>query len=70
MTGAELTTRAAVLCLNGWAGREEYPVEIVGETPTRYRVRLLMDVRLPGNRPARYGDIVLAPKYAIREIVQ
>jgi hypothetical protein len=42
------------LVLDGWAGRERIPVEIVGETPKRYRVRLLA------------AALVLVPRYAVR----
>lgn len=56
------------LCLNSWVGRQEIPVEILDETPSRYRIRLLHDCKLPGrNRYGSMGDIVLVPKYAIRE---
>jgi hypothetical protein len=48
-----------------WAGRVYYPCEIIGETKTRYRVRLLQDALLPGRRRMKAGDIVLVPKHAI-----
>jgi len=61
----------ATLELDGWAGRTHWPVEVVGETPTRYRVRLLQDTRLPGRwREGHAGDVVLVPKYAIRGYVK
>ncbi len=57
----------AVLALDSWAGRTEHPVEIVGETPKRYRVRILEDwLILPSKRVAERGDVVLVPKYAVR----
>ena len=57
----------AVLALDSWAGRTEHPVEIVGETPKRYRVRILEDwLGLPSRRVASRGDVVLVPKYAVR----
>jgi hypothetical protein len=55
------------LRLDGWAGRERIPVEIVGETPKRYRVKLLEAARLPGNRPHDAGDVVLVPRYAVQQ---
>ena len=56
------------LCMNGWEGFTKEPVEIVGETPKRYRVKLLKDCRLPGrNRRGERGDIVLVPKYAVTD---
>jgi len=57
--------KTGVICVDGWAGRREYPVEIVGETPKRYRVKVLSDARLPrGIRHA--GDVVLVPKTSVR----
>jgi hypothetical protein len=58
--------QSAVLLLNGWSGRSEHPIELVGETPKRYRVRLLCDVRLPSRRQGRAGDVILVPKHAIK----
>jgi hypothetical protein len=55
------------LRLNSWAGRECIPVEIVGETPKRYRVKLLEAARLPGNRQHAAGDVVLVPRYAVQQ---
>ncbi len=55
------------LRLNSWAGRERVPVEIVGETPKRYRVKLLEAARLPGNRQHAAGDVVLVPRYAVQQ---
>ena len=57
---------AAYLVLDSWAGRERIPVEIVGETPKRYRVRLLADALLPSRRHCAAGDVVLVPRYAVR----
>lgn len=57
--------RPAALLLDGWAGRERHKVEVIGETPKRYRVRLLADTRLPSNRQHKAGDVVLVPKYAV-----
>lgn len=60
-------TMTARLCLDGWAGRQEVRCEIVGETPQRYRIRLLEPARLPGNRNYQIGDVVLVPKYAVKQ---
>lgn len=57
----------AVLCLNGWEGRTETPVEIVGETPKRYRISASKRVKLAGqNRWLEIGQTALVPKYAVR----
>lgn len=57
----------AFLVLDSWAGRSYHPVEILGETPKKYRVRILSPdgVRLPRYRYAALGDVVLVPKTAI-----
>lgn len=54
----------AVLILNTYAGRREYPILIIGETPKKFRVKILSqtNVILPGRRIANYGDIILVPK--------
>lgn len=59
------------LVIDGWAGRFEQPVWIVGETPTRYRVSPVEDeLRLPmrgrGVRKILRGGTVLVPKTAVR----
>lgn len=52
--------------LDGWAGRSRHPVEIVGETPKRYRCKLIEDGPLAGrNRWGKAGQIVLIPKTAV-----
>lgn len=56
---------AAVLHVDGWAGRVEYPVEIVEETPKWFRVKLLFGTRLGDGREGRIGDVVLVPKSAV-----
>ncbi len=56
----------AELCFNDWAGVRRVPVEIVGETPKKLRVRLLAATRLPGRRLGQVGAIVLVPKTAVR----
>lgn len=55
----------ATLCLNSWAGRIEHPVEVIKETPRRYKIRLLEDALLPSGRK-RAGSEVYVPKCAIR----
>jgi hypothetical protein len=59
-----------VLVLDTWAGRREYPVEILGYTKKRVRVRVLAQngVMLPGRRFVPFGAVVLVPTYAVREV--
>jgi hypothetical protein len=56
------------IALNSWAGLLFYRCEVLGETKTRYRVRLLEDTMLPGRRRRKTGDVVLIPKYALRDL--
>ena len=56
----------AILVLDGWAGRERIPCEVIGETPKRYRIKLQQDALLPSRRHCKAGDVVLVPKYALR----
>jgi|SRR6185295_14545667 len=62
--------RHALLLLDGWHGRSEAAVVIVGETPTRYRVTPgdgLERVRLGGRqRWLPKGETALVPKTAVR----
>jgi hypothetical protein len=53
-----------------WAGRRYYPCEVLSETPTKYRIRLLAKdgVLLPGKRYAAYGQVVTVPKRAVYDI--
>lgn len=61
-------TTLKALALQTWGGLRLYPVEVIGETATKYRVRMLaVEVRLPGHRWARRGDEILVPKYAVRD---
>lgn len=56
------------LCVDTWAGRREYPVEIVKETAKRYKVRLNGNEILPGNRVEPKGTEIYVPKYAIKQV--
>ena len=53
----------AFLHFDGWAGRTKHPVEILKETPKRYKVQLLDDAY-------RYsvGHILYPPKWAVTDI--
>lgn len=57
--------KPARLCLDGWAGRSSVAVEVTGETEKRYRVRFLEATRLPHQREALVGSVMLVPKYAV-----
>lgn len=63
---AQVVTYAYVI-VDGWAVRYAVPVEIIGETPTRYRCRLIERSKLPGRSNWRdAGHVFLAPKRAVR----
>ncbi len=65
---AEEAVRRGLLMLDGYAGRTEQEVEIVGETPKRTRIRAITPTRLAGRRrEMRPGEIALVPKYAVKE---
>lgn len=62
--------RLGVLVLDGYAGRTETTVVIVGETPKRFRIRPTgtVAVKLGGcERWLLAGQTALVPKTAIRE---
>jgi len=59
------STPPATLVLNTYAGRREHSVEIVGETPKKYRVRFTDNFPLPGRRWAEAGSVTLVPKSAV-----
>lgn len=52
--------RPAIVVTNGWAGLVSHPVEVIGETPERYRVRFLRPFR--GARP---GSELTVPKHCV-----
>jgi len=54
------------LCLHGWHGTSYRRVEVVGETPKRFRIRAIDETRLAGRR--RFlapGEEALVPKTAL-----
>lgn len=57
--------RAALVLVDGWAGRREIPCMVVGETAARYRVKFEKEVCLPG-RVLAPRQIALVPKFAVR----
>jgi hypothetical protein len=53
--------------LDTWAGRRYYAVEVIGETPKKVRIRVMMPggVLLPKRRYVQCGEIALVPKRAV-----
>jgi len=56
---------SAYAVVDGWAGWIRIPCEILGETATKYRVRLLKDAVIPPHRHIAAGDVILVPKHAV-----
>jgi hypothetical protein len=60
------TPRAAYICLDGYTGRTEQAVMVVGETPKKYRIRAVMRTKLGGAKWLYTGEMALVPKHAVR----
>lgn len=61
---------AATLELDGWAGRRHVPCAIIGETRTKYLVKLGADCCLPGRRQGIAGKDYRVPKDAVQVVTQ
>jgi hypothetical protein len=61
---ADAPGREAFIQFDGWAGRYQVRVLVIGETAKRWRGRLERDTKLPG-RGRRHGETVLVPKNAV-----
>jgi hypothetical protein len=62
-----MIARPAQLLLTGWHGVSRHPVEVIGETPKRYRIRAEKLTRLAGrHRYLEPGKTALVPKAAIK----
>lgn len=59
------TTRQGYLMIDGWAGRHDYSVLVVGETPKKYRIKAVMETKLR-RRWLSVGDEAMVPKSAVR----
>ena len=62
-----MSANPKAIVLDTWAGRRYYAVEVIGETPKKVRVRVLVPggVMLPGRRHIQCGEEVLVPKHAV-----
>ncbi|MBV8094431.1 MAG: hypothetical protein JO110_14640 [Acetobacteraceae bacterium] len=59
--------KAGWLQLDGWHGRTQQEVEIVGETSQRVRIRALTKTMLAGRRGyLAVGAVALVPCHAVR----
>ena len=57
----------AVVCTDSWAGRQEKPCRVIGETATKYRIEVDVPTGLPpGLTILLPGQTRLVPKRAVR----
>lgn len=57
----------AVVCVNNWAGRQEFPIRVVGETPKRFRIAVDQPTPLPPRSLVlQPGETRLVPRTAVR----
>lgn len=64
---ALMEVKIGYLGLSGWAGDRWRKVEVVGETPKKYRIRAIEKTKLAGrSRWLEAGQTALVPKYAVR----
>jgi hypothetical protein len=52
------------IATNSWSRIEHHPCEVIDETKTRYRVRMLQRSKLPSGWKSE-GQVILVPKYAV-----
>lgn len=58
--------RTGYIQLDGWGGRSESKVVVIGETPKRYRIRAIARTKLAGrDRYLNAGETTLVPKRAL-----
>jgi hypothetical protein len=61
-----VTPRQAYIQLDGWGGRTESRVLVIGETPKRYRIQAIARTKLAGrDRYLNAGETTLVPKHAV-----
>lgn len=56
------------VAIDSWAGRMYVAVEVIGETPARFRVRILDDEAQFPHRRLLKGDVVLVPKDSVVDL--
>lgn len=63
---SDTPSRQGYVVVDGWSGRMEYAVMVIGETPKRYRIQAVMRTRLAGrDRWLNVGETTLVPKHAV-----
>lgn len=60
------TSREGYIQIDGWGGRTESRVLVIGETPKRYRIQAIARTKLAGrDRYLNAGETALVPKRAV-----
>lgn len=57
--------RQGYLAMDGWAGRHDYAVLVIGETPRKFRIRAVIETKLR-RRWLSVGEEALVPKSSVR----
>lgn len=66
MTTRDTPSREGYIQLDGWGGRTESRVLVIGETPKRYRIQAIARTKLAGrDRYLNAGGTALVPKRAV-----
>jgi len=50
------------LVVDGWSGRRKIPVDIIGETPDGFEIKVIERVFLPGRGMLKEGQSTRVPK--------
>lgn len=60
------TGKPSTIALEGRGGSIIFrPIEVIGETPTRYKIRLVEDIKIPDARQYKEGEVLFVPKAAV-----
>ena len=54
------------LIIGGWSGPQKIAVDIAGETPEQYEIRVLQRVYLPGRGLLEKGQSAFVPRRLVR----
>lgn len=66
MDAPTVTGKPSSIALEGRGGSITFrPVEVIGETPTKYKILLVEDIKIPGYRRYKKDETFLAPKHVV-----
>lgn len=58
--------KSGFLWLDTWAGRSHTPIDVIGQTPTRWRIRARQRTQLAGRgRWLEAGDVAIVPRHVV-----